>query len=89
MHVWQSLAFMSCGGVILRLPALFPDWQAFRQAIGVRIKEETEIIEGEVVEIEIDRPEAGAASKTVRHACAGFVIACCMHIRCVSLSFAV
>lgn len=40
--------------------------QAFRKAIGVRIKEETEIIEGEVVEIEIDRPEAGAAAKTVR-----------------------
>eukprot|EP00798_Chlamydomonas_sp_ICE-L_P030873 gene30873-35917_t len=40
--------------------------QAFRKAIGVRIKEETEIIEGEVVEIEIDRPEAGAAAKTGR-----------------------
>lgn len=66
--------------------------QAFRKAIGVRIKvcqkvfmqieaivmfmphqsnvlndlqEETEIIEGEVVEIEIDRPEAGNVSKTV------------------------
>ena len=39
--------------------------QAFRKAIGVRIKEETEIIEGEVVEIEIDRPAAsGAAAKT-------------------------
>mmetsp|Transcript_771 Transcript_771/g.1637 ORF Transcript_771/g.1637 Transcript_771/m.1637 type:complete len:471 (+) Transcript_771:140-1552(+) len=39
--------------------------QAFRKAIGVRIKEETEIIEGEVVEIEIDRPTAaGAAAKT-------------------------
>ena len=39
--------------------------QAFRKAIGVRIKEETEIIEGEVVEIEIDRPAAtGAAGKT-------------------------
>lgn len=35
-------------------------WQAFRRSIGVRIKEETEIIEGEVVEIEIDRPAAGA-----------------------------
>jgi RuvB-like protein 2 len=33
--------------------------QAFRKAIGVRIKEETEIIEGEVVEIEIDRPAGG------------------------------
>ena len=32
--------------------------QAFRRSIGVRIKEETEIIEGEVVEIEIDRPAA-------------------------------
>ena len=31
----------------------------------MRIKEETEIIEGEVVEIEIDRPEGGAAAKTV------------------------
>merc|ERR1719506_1143857 len=33
--------------------------QAFRQSIGVRIMEETEIIEGEVVEIEIDRPTGG------------------------------
>ena len=40
--------------------------QAFRKAIGVRIKEETEIIEGEVVEIQIDRPasSAGGASST-------------------------
>ncbi|GAQ80109.1 putative DNA helicase TIP49 [Klebsormidium nitens] len=39
--------------------------QAFRKAIGVRIKEETEVIEGEVVEIQIDRPAtAGAAAKT-------------------------
>ncbi|CAN1342967.1 RuvB-like 2 [Linum perenne] len=39
--------------------------QALRKAIGVRIKEETEIIEGEVVEVQIDRPAvAGAASKT-------------------------
>ncbi|XP_050206832.1 uncharacterized protein LOC126656330 [Mercurialis annua] len=39
--------------------------QSFRKAIGVRIKEETEIIEGEVVEVQIDRPAvAGAASKT-------------------------
>jgi len=36
--------------------------QAFRRSIGVRIKEETEIIEGEVVEIEIDRPATGAAA---------------------------
>ncbi|KAK7305323.1 hypothetical protein VNO77_43227 [Canavalia gladiata] len=39
--------------------------QAFRKAIGVRIKEETEVIEGEVVEVQIDRPAvAGAAAKT-------------------------
>jgi hypothetical protein len=29
------------------------------------LQEESEIIEGEVVEIEIDRPEAGNVSKTV------------------------
>ncbi|KAG0465384.1 hypothetical protein HPP92_019548 [Vanilla planifolia] len=45
--------------------------QAFRRAIGVRIKEEAEIIEGEVVEITIDRPvgtsgpsSGSAAAKT-------------------------
>lgn len=39
--------------------------QAFRKAIGVRIKEEYETIEGEVVEVQIDRPAvSGAASKT-------------------------
>ncbi|KAI0496786.1 hypothetical protein KFK09_023110 [Dendrobium nobile] len=36
--------------------------QAFRRAIGVRIKEEAEIIEGEVVEITIDRPVGVGAS---------------------------
>jgi RuvB-like protein 2 len=47
--------------------------QAFRRAIGVRIKEEAEVIEGEVVEISIDRPAsagvpsgAAAAGKTGR-----------------------
>ncbi|KAF8346076.1 TIP49 C-terminus-domain-containing protein [Amanita rubescens] len=34
--------------------------QAFRRSIGVRIKEETEIIEGEVIEIQIDRSLTGA-----------------------------
>ncbi|GAA96494.1 uncharacterized protein L969DRAFT_75658 [Mixia osmundae IAM 14324] len=34
--------------------------QAFRRSIGVRIKEESEIIEGEVVEIQIDRSLTGA-----------------------------
>ena len=33
--------------------------QAFRRSIGVRIMEETEIIEGEVVEIQVDTPAAG------------------------------
>jgi RuvB-like protein 2 len=37
--------------------------QAFRRSIGVRIKEETEMIEGEVVEIVIERPADGAAEK--------------------------
>ena len=38
--------------------------QSFRRAICVRIKEETEIIEGEVVEIQVDRPAtAGTANK--------------------------
>mmetsp|Transcript_20796 Transcript_20796/g.34427 ORF Transcript_20796/g.34427 Transcript_20796/m.34427 type:complete len:471 (+) Transcript_20796:198-1610(+) len=35
--------------------------QAFRRSIGIRIMEETEIIEGEVVEVEIDQPAAGSA----------------------------
>ena len=33
--------------------------QAFRRSIGVRIMEETEIIEGEVVEVQVDEPSAG------------------------------
>merc|ERR1711912_123670 len=37
--------------------------QAFRRSIGIRIKEEAEIIEGEVVEIQIDRPSAGTGTK--------------------------
>lgn len=37
--------------------------QAFRKAIGVRIKEEAEVIEGEVVDVEIDRPTTGQATK--------------------------
>ncbi|KAJ1424325.1 TIP49, C-terminal [Sesbania bispinosa] len=39
--------------------------QAFRKAIGVRIKEETEIIEDKIVEVQIDRSSvSGAATKT-------------------------
>lgn len=37
--------------------------QAFRRSIGVRIKEETEMIEGEVVELQVDRPATGAGAK--------------------------
>ena len=36
--------------------------QAFRKSIGVRIREETEIIEGEVVEVQIDRPASGTGN---------------------------
>lgn len=36
--------------------------QAFRRSIGVRIKEETEIIEGEVVEMQVDRSLTGVRS---------------------------
>jgi len=39
--------------------------QAFRRSIGVRIMEETEIIEGEVVEVQVDTA-AGAGGKTGR-----------------------
>ena len=35
--------------------------QAFRRSIGVRIMEETEIIEGEVVEVQVDAAAAGGA----------------------------
>lgn len=34
--------------------------QAFRRSIGVRIKEESVIIEGEVVEIQVDRSPTSA-----------------------------
>lgn len=39
--------------------------QAFRRSIGVRIKEESEIIEGEVVEIQIDRSLTGVRAARV------------------------
>ncbi|KAJ1558110.1 RuvB-like 2, partial [Nowakowskiella sp. JEL0078] len=38
--------------------------QAFRRSIGVRIKEETEIIEGEVTEIQIERAVTGVGAKS-------------------------
>jgi RuvB-like protein 2 len=36
--------------------------QAFRRSIGVRIKEESEIVEGEVVEIEIEKSSSTPSS---------------------------
>ena len=42
--------------------------QAFRRSIGVRIKEETELVEGEVVEIQIDRSLTGVRTyESVNH----------------------
>lgn len=40
--------------------------QAFRRSIGIRIKEDAEVIEGEVVEIQIDRPAGGSGQKIGR-----------------------
>ncbi len=40
--------------------------QALRRSIGVRIKEETEIIEGEVVELQIDQSLTGVSSDNAR-----------------------
>jgi len=37
--------------------------QAMRKSISVRIKEESEIIEGEVVDVQIDRPASGTGNK--------------------------
>jgi len=37
--------------------------QSLRKAIGVRIREETEIIEGEVVEIQVERAASGTGNK--------------------------
>lgn len=37
--------------------------QALRKSISVRIKEESEIIEGEVVDLQIDRPASGTGNK--------------------------
>ena len=41
----------------------FFSFKAFRKSIGIRIKEEAEILEGEVVEIEIERPATGSGQK--------------------------
>jgi RuvB-like protein 2 len=38
--------------------------QAFRRSIGVRIREESEVIQGEVVEIQIDRSLTGVSLYT-------------------------
>jgi RuvB-like protein 2 len=39
--------------------------QAFRRSIGVRIRDESEVIEGEVVEIQIDRSVTGAVPSSL------------------------
>lgn len=43
--------------------------QAFRRSIGVRIKEESELIEGEVVEIQIDRSLTGVRALLIAFQC--------------------
>ena len=49
--------------------------QAFRKSIGVRIKEESEVIEGEVVEIQIDRSVTGVCFISASiHACCSALI---------------
>lgn len=40
--------------------------QAIRKSIGIRIKEETEIIEGEVVEVVVERPAGGGGARVGR-----------------------
>ncbi|CAL2040165.1 CBN-RUVB-2 protein [Caenorhabditis brenneri] len=37
--------------------------QAFRRALGLQIKEETEVLEGEVISLEVDRPSNGLGPK--------------------------
>jgi DNA helicase TIP49 (TBP-interacting protein) len=51
-----SLLFVDCDSTFFFM-------QAFRRSIGVRIKEETEMIEGEVVELQIDRPTTDSGAK--------------------------
>ncbi len=41
--------------------------QAFRRSIGVRIKDETELIEGEVVEVLVDRSVTGAVRTEAKY----------------------
>ena len=50
--------------------------QAFRRSIGVRIKEETELIEGQVVEIQIDRSLTGVCFQMVCVLCVYSHILC-------------
>ncbi|GJU31947.1 RuvB-like protein 2 [Tanacetum coccineum] len=61
----HALSWPTCELFSLEMSKTEALMKAFRKAIGVRIKEETEVIEGEVVDIQIDRPAvAGATSKT-------------------------
>jgi RuvB-like protein 2 len=54
---------MLAGSEIFSLEMSKPEalTQAFRKSIGVRIREEAEIIEGEVVDIEIDKSVSSGA----------------------------
>ena len=45
--------------------------QAFRKSIGIRILEETEVIEGEVVEIQVDTAIVSSAEKSSSNAKGG------------------
>lgn len=53
--------------------------QAFRRSIGVRIKEETELIEGQVVEIQIDRSLTGVCFQWID----GISVLFFSHILCI------
>ena len=71
----QSFRRLVLTVIIIIIIAVIASLQAFRRSIGVRIKEETEIIEGEVVEIEVwsahgagDRPRLSRDDSPVARA---------------------
>jgi hypothetical protein len=62
LYFLTSLSTVYCFCLLIAISPLF-FLQAFRRSIGVRIKEETEMIEGEVVELQIDRPTTDSGAK--------------------------
>ena len=61
MHIGEDTPFTTIAGseiFSLEMSKTEALTQAFRRSIGVRIMEETELIEGEVVEIQVDEPTA-------------------------------